>query len=1099
MKKKLLLLTFMVLMGAMASSAGQVFIDSYDPDAIHGNYSVDNELVAPGATIPIDVMPYMGYHVFITDVVIDEYDADDIFVQTLTPSGPSETADGMPDQYTFVMPADATHNVRVSVTFSGVEYPVDGTPNPGGSFCISHINSNPYSPPDPNVPWRGFARTGDIVTLTAIPDLGWALVNFSVFAHSLGYYVPVTNLDAVTSEFTMPDGPVDIQVFFRQLNYTITIDQGSNGTIDVFMINGNEVSPGTPQPYIAHAEEVIELKISPDDGYEISWIDLVADDSNYDKMLNNGEADFVMPPCNITLRPHFTPARFTLTFDINGSGSVRAMPSNNLHAGQRVRLDVTPGRGYMLQVSDLVVEQIDGGIVAGTLNLEPFSDIMWDNPSPPFPTTAFTLPFAPPYNVRVRADFQPVMYTVDCNPPAVGGTFLVSDIAGFDPVNDLGYDPRHVQAHIGQVITLTNTPATGYQLIQYIATYQENGIDIPITVSSTGQFTMPPGPVTIQAVFKHAYTLDLTQNVLGGTLYVQTINSNTPPPGPPYTVYEGDVVVVNCTPPTGYVVDHFRLEDNAATCFSAMPGNPVTFVIPDYTDTYTNELFISVVYKPRQHKVRVQRDRHGTAEAWWGTIPAYDAAARVYNSIDYNGLVQLNVTFCDIGYEFDHYELYDQANINGPQLTVPLLPAATNPNASFSMPDCDVLVVPVFKPKDYVLTVDMTSWYGGEVTATNTSATPPTSATSGYMGTAPLTGPQTITNVHMGDLIQLSLNPDLTWSANSLQYYEFEKTIPYYYIGGIVPSSYLPPATAYFTMPPCDLTISAVIHDSWGQWAYPPIDVQFWGARVNGGVVFLEDLIWLGKHSKSSPDEEEQNLENYGWAHAVPGEPMHFVVIPDPGYQVRKSDITVRLVEASQGEGDDESKVLKEFKSADGIEIFGPDEFVTELTEYYFIFDVPEGVDPHTVKVEIDANFIPVDYAITVDTSIEHGTITVPATANVGETVTLTVTPEPGYSLANIMVLPESPGYIVEVDSNNQFTMPACSVMVTAVFEEGGHDFALGDVNHDGLVGIQDVTTVIDYILSGNVDLCATCADVNGDGIIGIADVIGIIDMILGL
>ena len=223
---------------------------------------------------------------------------------------------------------------------------------------------------------------------------------------------------------------------------------------------------------------------------------------------------------------------------------------------------------------------------------------------------------------------------------------------------------------------------------------------------------------------------------------------------------------------------------------------------------------------------------------------------------------------------------------------------------------------------------------------------------------------------------------------------------------------------------------------------------------------------------------------------------MHFVVIPDPGYQVRKSDITVRLIEPSQGEGDDESKVLKEFKSADGIEIFGPDEFVTELTEYYFIFDVPEGVDPHTVKVEIDANFIPVDYAITVDTSIEHGTITAPATANVGETVTLTVTPEPGYSLANIMVLPELPGYIVEVDSNNQFTMPACSVLVTAEFEES--PFLRGDVDNDGFISISDVTVLIDYILSGDGSLInLEGADCDLDGSVNISDVTLLIDFIL--
>ena len=59
------------------------------------------------------------------------------------------------------------------------------------------------------------------------------------------------------------------------------------------------------------------------------------------------------------------------------------------------------------------------------------------------------------------------------------------------------------------------------------------------------------------------------------------------------------------------------------------------------------------------------------------------------------------------------------------------------------------------------------------------------------------------------------------------------------------------------------------------------------------------------------------------------------------------------------------------------------------------------------------------------------------------------------------------------------------------------HNYELGDVNHDGIIGIADATTVIDYILDNSTEICAICADVTNDGIIGIADVTSIIDMIL--
>lgn len=52
-----------------------------------------------------------------------------------------------------------------------------------------------------------------------------------------------------------------------------------------------------------------------------------------------------------------------------------------------------------------------------------------------------------------------------------------------------------------------------------------------------------------------------------------------------------------------------------------------------------------------------------------------------------------------------------------------------------------------------------------------------------------------------------------------------------------------------------------------------------------------------------------------------------------------------------------------------------------------------------------------------------------------------------------------------------------------------------GDVNGDGIVGIADVTALIDLILNGEGD--PSLHDVNGDGTVGIADVTALIDMIL--
>jgi hypothetical protein len=61
---------------------------------------------------------------------------------------------------------------------------------------------------------------------------------------------------------------------------------------------------------------------------------------------------------------------------------------------------------------------------------------------------------------------------------------------------------------------------------------------------------------------------------------------------------------------------------------------------------------------------------------------------------------------------------------------------------------------------------------------------------------------------------------------------------------------------------------------------------------------------------------------------------------------------------------------------------------------------------------------------------------------------------------------------------------------------ENAHAFQRGDVNHDGMVNISDVTALIDRLLSG-VGGCEICGDVNADGLLNISDVTALIDSLL--
>lgn len=76
-------------------------------------------------------------------------------------------------------------------------------------------------------------------------------------------------------------------------------------------------------------------------------------------------------------------------------------------------------------------------------------------------------------------------------------------------------------------------------------------------------------------------------------------------------------------------------------------------------------------------------------------------------------------------------------------------------------------------------------------------------------------------------------------------------------------------------------------------------------------------------------------------------------------------------------------------------------------------------------------------------------------------------------------------------------TMSAWSNTQGVTLFENGHSYQPGDVNHDGVVNISDVTTLIDLLLGSAGETCEICADVDGDSNVSISDVTTLIDMLL--
>lgn len=106
--------------------------------------------------------------------------------------------------------------------------------------------------------------------------------------------------------------------------------------------------------------------------------------------------------------------------------------------------------------------------------------------------------------------------------------------------------------------------------------------------------------------------------------------------------------------------------------------------------------------------------------------------------------------------------------------------------------------------------------------------------------------------------------------------------------------------------------------------------------------------------------------------------------------------------------------------------------------------------------VTVSATFKKADYKITIKAT--NGTVTAPATAQYGETVSLAVTPDPGYELSTISVKKGSTKVTLNEDST--FTMPAGAVTVTATFKAIPYTITVADAEN-GSVSVNAETSTV--------------------------------------
>ena len=297
-----------------------------------------------------------------------------------------------------------------------------------------------------------------------------------------GYQLKTININPsvqiIDNHFHMPASNVYIGVVFEKINYTLTGTASPAG-------GGTVTFSKNPANY----GDTITITPTPTAGWKVKKITT----SPSVTVTNN---KFTMPASNVTVTVTFEKITYTVSKVISPSGGGSVVLSRlTAQVGDEVTVTATPATGYQLKS-------------------------ITTTPSRTVTNNKFTMPAS---NVTVTVTFEKIKYAVTKTvTPQGGGTASLSKTS----------------AAMGDEITVTATPATGYQLKSITTS--------PARTVTDNKFTMPAGAVAVTVTFeKINYTITKSANpAAGGTVTTNKSQANC-----------GDNVTVSQTPATGYYFD----------------------------------------------------------------------------------------------------------------------------------------------------------------------------------------------------------------------------------------------------------------------------------------------------------------------------------------------------------------------------------------------------------------------------------------------------------------------------------------------------------------------------------------------------------------
>ena len=371
-------------------------------------------------------------------------------------------------------------------------------------------------------------------------------------------------------------------------SYTISIERSiTNGTV-----SSNKTS--------ARAGETVVLTVTPSNGYELSTITAAVDSNSVTVNGTGNTRTFIMPANNVTVNAQFTQITYSISVAENiAHGSVTADKSSAAE-GETVTLTATPANGYQFSAWNVTAgENETVTVTSGTFSM-PAHDVTvsatftelppatysitvtggtaWANGTSVTSATAgtiITLTASSPqtgyqfsaWNVTAGGSENITVangtFTMPAQNVTVSATFTAIDYYVSIPATSNGTVTSNKQtAHIGDTVTLTIVPSTGYQL----GSVTVNGGSVSANgTGNTRTFTMPASDVTVNATFTaidYSVSIPTTSN---GTV---TANKQT--------AHIGDTVTLTIVPSDGYKLD--SISATGATISGT--GNTRTFTMP---------------------------------------------------------------------------------------------------------------------------------------------------------------------------------------------------------------------------------------------------------------------------------------------------------------------------------------------------------------------------------------------------------------------------------------------------------------------------------------------------------------------------------------